>query len=658
MNITIRLLLVFTLCLAAVPAAIAQETDLTTLTLEDLLDIEVTSVARKAQTLGHTAAAVHVITREDIRRSGAQTIPDLLRMVPGFSVARIDAGSYAIGARGFSALYANKLLVLIDGRSAYTPMFGGVHWDMQNLPLGDIDRIEVIRGPGGSLWGANATNGVVNIITKDTGATLGARATAETGGEERSDVHLRYGGSLGEFGHYRAYARHVQRGWSAELDGISLTDPGEAAVGGARFDWARGTNRFALHGSAQQGHSDRVRTHMEIEPFSDTIIRERTAYHDSNVVFSWTHSSSEESQFGVQTYFEHRSRDSSIEDSWYTFDVDARYRRGAGRHDLVTGAGFRFWSNDVTAGTFRIEPGSEQMGTVSAFAQDEIELVKDRLSATAGAKLEYNRYADLQFQPSARVTWTPDDANVIWGAVSRAVRTPTRTDRGMQVPIAVTPGPRRLPLVITLEGSPAFEPETLDALEAGYRTQYRAMSVDVAAFVNEYDNLQNVETGAMTMGFRDLPNAWRLPLQFGNGARATTWGAEVSATWRVTDWWKVVGAYAWLDAASDATSSGEDDTSADSRSVPAHQAHARTYVDLPANFEVSVLAFRIGELPSQDIPAYTRVDLRLGWTRRAVELAIGAQNLGHGGDREFSDPTGLKSPTITPRAFAQIGVRF
>ena len=648
---------IFGLLLAAADGVFGQSHSLDRLTLEDLLQVEVSSVSRKAQPMGRTAAAVYVITQEDIRRSGAQTIPDLLRMVPGFNIAQVNSGTWAVSARGLPEVYSNKLLVLVDGRSVYTPLFGGVDWDMLSVPLAEIERIEVVRGPGGSVWGANATNGVVNIITKSAEATHGGLVTVEFGGQHPSDLQLRYGGALGTRAHYRAYVRRVVRGFEGDVQGIRVQDPGESVVGGTRFDLVRGPHRFSLQGSAQSGHSEVVRTFLNLDTFVRAFRRERTEFGAHSLVLGWTHTAGPRSESAVQAYYDHQRRESSFEDAWHTFDIEARHRRKFGsRHDVVAGGGFRFWDNDVTNAVFKVLPASEQLGTVSGFVQDEVELVKDRLRATAGVKLEHSRLARAAFQPTARLTWTPDRSHAFWGAFSRAVRMPTRVDRGMFVPIGGGRGPGGRPLLVTLEGNPEFRPEILRAAEAGYRLHRGTISLDTAVFSNRYDDLTGVEAGPLARS-DEPPDSWRVPLMFTNSVTGRSSGVEVSGTWRIAYQWKVMGSYTFLSSRSRSEVAAIDST-LEPKNGEQHQFHIRNYVDLPGGFEASLSAYRVTAVASgAEIPAYSRVDARIGWLRGPLEISAGAQNLGHGG-REFIDVTGNQSQDLVPRGFLRGAFRF
>lgn len=664
MHTRTRLLALGFIAVLAAPAgrASAQTRDLTELSLTDLLNLEVTSVSHKQQKLSRTAAAVHVITDEDIRRSAARTIPDLLRMVPGVGIAQISATDWAVTARGFTGPYSDKLLVLVDGRSIYTPMFGGVHWDLQQLQLSDIERIEVIRGPGGTIWGANAVNGVINIITKPAEATHGGHVSTVVGGDERGSADIHYGGSLGERTHYRVSGRHARRGTAGEVEAIDNPDAGQTTRGALRVDWSDGgANRVMAQGAVQSVAAHLLRPHAVFGAPWQTIRRDGTDSLAGNAVVSWTHAKSTRSETALQVYFDAYSRNAEdFRDRWTIADVELRQRQKIGtRHEVVAGAGYRYRANAVrNSELIAFLPASVQTDLISAFAQDEVELAADRFYVTAGVKFEHNTYTGLEVQPTARFAWTPAAGHSIWGAASRAVRTPTRSDRGLVVPGGLSPGFGGLPMLISIEGSPDAGSETLRSIEAGYRLQRRRASIDLTAFVNEYDDLMGGLAGTMARGQFGGRPVLRLPIVLTNGLRASTRGFEMAAAWNMTDWWKVSAAYTALSL--DTWSSSELPFDADYAEGldPEQQFHVRTFVDLPRGFEASVLAYRVTELPALDVPAYTRLDLRLGWTRRHLELATGVQNLLHDGDKEFGTFEGTVAVPVSARPFAEVRWRF
>jgi iron complex outermembrane receptor protein len=615
----------------AVPRAAAQTQDLTTLSLQDLLNTEITSVAMKEQSLSRTAAAVYVISQEDIRRSGATTLPDLLRMVPGFTVSAIDATRWAVSARGFQGVYSNKLLVLIDGRSVYSPMFGGVHWEMQNVPLDDIDRIEVVRGPGGTLWGANAVNGVINIITKPAAATAGGLASASVGSQERGSSHLRYGGTLGA-ATYRAFAKYSNRSSGGTFMGFEDPDAADVAVGGVRIDWRSQTDVFSLSGAIEDGRGD----HLELMPTlsAPTGLPRRTPvdFTDGYTVFSWTRSPSSQSERGVQaSYQAYRRAQGALEEQWQILDVDARQRRALGRrHEIVAGAGYRgAWTRIVNSDLIAFWPAHEHLRLVTGFIQDEIELVRG-VRLTPGSKFEHNTRTGVEVQPSIRTTWTPTRSQAFWGAVTRAVKTPSRADRTVDMVYSTVQGIAPLPVVVTIEGNREYGSEDLRAMELGYRRQVRSASFDVALFRNDYsgirvETLESVERGL----FEDQP-VIVTRTSFENQRHVNTAGVEVSASWRPVPWWKVSAAHSWQ-RLTDALPLGEDP-------APGHTSHARTYVDLPGNLEASALVYRLSAVKQRAIREYAKLDANLRWRPAArLDLSVGVQNLLHGGDVEGTD---------------------
>jgi iron complex outermembrane recepter protein len=642
MNRFIRAAVAIALGLLVASPVHAQEDDLTKLTLEDLLKVEVTSVSRKEQPLARTAAAVYVISEEDIRRSGARTIPDMLRMVPGFNVAQMDANGWAIGSRGFSAYYASKLLVLIDGRSVYTPLFAGVHWEMQNVLPSDIERIEVIRGPGGTVWGANAVNGVVNIITKAASATRGGLVKIVTSGERATEADARYGAALGSRVDFRVFGRALGRG-SEAAGGIEDPDRANIELGGGRIDWRRADNEtVSLYGFVQQGDVARVR----MSPGG--FVSDRGRFEQSNVVASWVKGHSARAETSVQAYYDVYNQGPTNE--WKTADVDARHRQVIGRrHEIVFGGGIRVWENFATG----YVPQREQVRLFSGFIQDEIELTR-ALFLTPGSKFEHNDYTGFEYQPSLRLLWQPTGRHVLWGSAARAVRTPSRSNKGVNVTF-VAPLPDGTLLPASLVGNPDIESEKLVGYEAGYRLQLRTVSIDVTTFRNAYTDLQSAEPVAM--------QSPTLPLRFmmGNGIEAKTSGVEVMTQWMPWSPVRLAGSYSFLSI--DATNApGSRDflsRTAENNSAPRHQVHARAYVDLPKRIEASALAWHIGALPGAVVDGYSRLDLRLGWRGyERLEIGAGVQNLLHGDTLEFADITGYSSLRRPATAFADIVWRF
>jgi iron complex outermembrane recepter protein len=618
------------------PPAVAQTQDLTTLSLQDLLNTEITSVAMKEQSLSRTAAAVYVISQEDIRRSGATTLPDLLRMVPGFTVGAIDATRWAVSSRGFHGVYANKLLVLIDGRSVYSPMFGGVHWEMQNVPLDDIDRIEVVRGPGGTLWGANAVNGVVNIITKPADATAGGLASVGAGSQQRGASDVRYGGTIGD-AHYRAFAKYSNRSTGGSFMDFENPDGADVGLGGLRIDWRGQTDVVSVLGAVQDGHSN----HVELKPTLASPLgglgRTPVDFTDGHTVFSWTRSASSRSERGVQaSYQAYRRAQGALQEHWQIVDVDARQRLALGtRHEVVAGAGYRdAWTRIANGNLIAFWPDHEHLRLVTGFVQDEIEIARG-VRITPGSKFEHNTRTGVEAQPGVRMTWAPTRMQAFWGAVTRAVRTPSRADRSVSMVYSTIQGVAPLPMVIMVKGNPEYGSEDLRALELGYRRQAQAASFDVAVFRNDYSGIRGEMVQGIQPGLFEGQPVLVNTTSFENRRHVNTEGVEVSATWRPVQWWKVSGGHSWQ-RLTDPLPSAEDP-------APAHTFHVRSYVDLPGNVEASALfyrvsAYRVSGAAAIAIPGYAKLDANLAWRPASrLGLNLGVQNLLHGGEIEGAD---------------------
>src|SRR5882672_11508804 len=464
-----------------VPAQTSQNIpDVTAITLEDLMDLQVTSVSKRAQKLADAAAAIFVITQDDIRRSGASSIPEALRMVPGLEVARIDENKWAIGSRGFNGRFDNKLLVLIDGRSVYTPLFSGVYWNVQDVLLEDVDRIEVIRGPGATLWGANAVNGVINVITKKAKATQGGLVSAGAGSQERAAGGVRYGGKLGNNTYYRAYTKYFDWGPSAYPSGMTAHDGWDALRGGFRADWTpAGANSLTLQGDIYRSRFDETLTVASLSaPYSNTFPNDGK-YSGGNILGRWNHTS-ERSSMSLQMYYDNTTiTDHSLfGDHQNILDLDFQHGFHVGdSQQFVWGLGYRSIrdKNDPSF-TVSLQPNQVTLNQFSTFVQDEISLVDNRLQITLGSKFERNEFTGFEVEPNARLLWNLTPNQSIWTAVSRAVRTPALTEEGLRLNSAVIPpgtpsNPAPLPAVVAVFGSHQFKSEDLLAYELGYRVQ-------------------------------------------------------------------------------------------------------------------------------------------------------------------------------------------
>src|SRR5882762_6305600 len=479
--------------------------DVTAMSMEDLMNMKVTSVSKHTQKVADAAAAIFVITQEDIRRSGATSIPEALRLAPGLEVARIDQNKWAIGSRGFNGRFDNKLLVLIDGRSVYTPLFSGVYWNVQDVMLEDVDRIEVIRGPGATLWGANAVDGVINVITKKAKSTQSAVVTAGAGTEERGAGGVRYGSKIGDNTYYRAYTKYFDWGPSSYPSGMTAHDGWDALRGGFRADWTpAGANSLTLQGDVYRSRFNETLTVASLSaPYSNTFPNDGK-YSGGNILGRWNHTS-ERSSMSLQMYFDNTTiADKSLfVDHQNIFDIDFQHAFHTGdSQQFVWGFGYRSIrdKNDPSF-TVSLQPNQVTLNHFSTFLQDEISLVDNRLQITLGSKFERNEFTGLEVQPNARLLWNLTPNQSIWTAVSRAVRTPALTEEGLRLNSAVIPpgtpsNPTPLPAVLAVFGSHQFNSEDLLAYELGYRVQATSnLSIDLATFYNNYSNLRTAEPG-------------------------------------------------------------------------------------------------------------------------------------------------------------------
>ncbi|MDY6989878.1 MAG: TonB-dependent receptor [Thermodesulfobacteriota bacterium] len=614
-----------------------QTPDFAEMTLEELMDIEITSVSKRPQRLSGAAAAVFVITQEDIRRSGATTIPEALRMVPGLQVAKIDAKTWAVTSRGFNGRLANKLLVLMDGRTVYTPTFSGVHWDMQDTMLEDVDRIEVIRGPGATLWGANAVNGVINIMTKEAKDTQGGLVSVGAGTEERGFGGLRYGGKLGDDAYYRIYAKYFERDGGVDSSGHDTADDWDAGRAGFRVDWqGDGPDAFTFQGDVSEENCSKTATTLMLTPpFASTAHKdyEVTA---ANLLSRWTRTQSDTSDMALQLYYDYIDRETTrVHIPRRTVEVDFQHRFGLTRgQEIVWGLGYRFTSDDSDA-TFSatMSPESRDDHLFSAFFQDEMALIEDRLYLTLGSKLEHNDYTGFEVQPNVRVLWTPKQGHSVWAAVSRAVRTPSRSEEDARLNSKVLPPDALFPgspvAVSSFFGSRDFKSEVLMAYEIGYRTfPTKRLSLDIAAFFNDYDNLRSGKQGEMFAEATPSPEHLVIPVTADNRMEAQTYGVEVAAQLELLPWWRLRGAYTYLEIEQeidDNTAVLLEDPEGQS---PRHQFSLRSSMELLRDLDLDLWLRYVDDLPGQDVDSYTTLDARLAWRpRKDLEVSLVGQNL-------------------------------
>lgn len=636
-------LFVLLLCLTVNPpplkAAPTLSKDLTELSLEDLMGIEVTAtLARKEKRVGDTAAAVFVITDEEIRRSGATCIPDLLRMVPGLEVARIDANQWAVTARGFNGVFANKLLVLMDGRSVYTPLYSGVYWDVQDTMMEDIARIEVIRGPGASLWGANAVNGVINIITKQALETQGGLVAAGAGTEEKLFYGARYGGRLGASTHYRIYAKGFERDGGYDAADLGVEDHWNAARGGGRVDWAvSDNNQFTLQGDYYEGGSGTTgRNAFPYPPYVDEL-NDEIDVSGGNLIGRWQRTFSPTSELILKTYYDRTQRKYPLlEEVRDTIDLDLQHRfNWTDRQEVIWGFGYRLSHAKFDEGLIVNMGESDGDNLFSFFVQDEIYIVPRTLSVLLGSKFEKNSYTDWEVQPNLRLLWLPDSQQTLWASISKAVRTPSLAENQTRLVQQVDPGP---PVTLfILQGNEDFVSEELLAYEVGYR--YRpldTLSMDLALFYNQYDHLRTIEFGEPILD--DWPTYIYVPLNADNKLHGYTYGAELSVEYHPLDWWRLYVAYTYMEMELEADEDSSDMTwDAIAGESPRHQFSLRSLVNVGSHWQVDLWARFVDELAAQDIPGYITLDARLGWRPTSdLEVSLVGQNLLDDHHAEFS----------------------
>ncbi len=623
--------------------------DISRMSIEELMNVEVTSVAKRPQRVADAAAAVFVLTQEDIRRSGAASIPEALRMVPGLQVARIDENKWAIGSRGFNGRFDNKLLVLIDGRSVYTPLFSGVYWNVQDVMLEDVDRIEVIRGPGATLWGANAVDGVINIITKPAKATQSGILTAEVGTEERAAEGARYGGKIGNSSYYRIYTKYFDWRPSYDVTGKRANDGWDAVRGGFRMDiQPTGPNSLTLQGDLYQSNYNETLTIPSLNPPYSSTFPNDGGYKGGNLLGRWNHSFSRSST-SLQVYFDNTNvvDNSLFTDHENVYDIDFQHDIHVGEsQELVWGLGYRsIQDSNGSSFTVSLQPNHSNLNQFSSFLQDEISLFNRRLNVTIGSKFEHNDFTGFEVQPNIRFLGNISKDQSVWAAVSRAVRTPALTEEGLRLNEAVIPpgnlnppNPAPFPVVAAIFGSPQFKSEDLLAYEAGYRVQAtKSLSLDIAAFYNFYSHLRSAEPGAPFVEGSPVPTDIVQPFVASNKMGGGTYGIEPFVEWKVLPKWKLLGSYSYLQMNIRKNKDSQDPTgdNPDGQN-PRHQFFVQSSIDLPKHFEQDLSLRYVDKLPSLNIPSYYSLDFHLGWRPGThLELSLVGHDLLNSQHLEF-----------------------
>ena len=648
--------------------------DLTQVSMEGLMNIEVTSVSNKEQKLSRTAAAIFVISQEDIRRSGATNIPDLLRMVPGLDVAEINGSTWAIGSRGLNSQFANKLLVLVDGRSVYSPTFSGVFWDTLDLPLFDIDRIEVIRGPGGTIWGANAVTGVISIFTKKAAETNGTTVEAGGGTLQQGFGFVQFGEPVGRKSDFRVYTNYFNQNHLLDLNGQSGADGWHRWRSGFRLDNELGSkDSLTVEGDLSVGREGEFGFELLSVTSPGLVpIPEEINLGDGALETIWKHTYSGGSDSALQfSYDQHRRGDPLNPELRNTYDLAFRHHFALGtRQDFVWGLGYRDTVDNIGGSlTVAMNPPRRALQLFDGFAQDEIALIREQLYLTVGTKIEHNDYTGLDAMPSIRVAWSASDHHMLWAAVSRALRVPSRNDTNLLLNFGSIPGPGGTPVLLRLLGNPNFQDERLMAYEAGYRTVLsKRLSLDLAAYFNDWDNLQTTEPSTSFFEATPLPPHQVQTFLYENLMHGETHGVEITAHWKPVDWWSISAGFALAAEHFHTAPQSADTLTARflEGNSPDNPFQIRSHLDLRRSWACDISAYYVDDLPDQgpsgtvNIPAYTRLDVQL--TKRLGErfaLSLVGQNLAQDHHIEFDDVNGsMQSGQIKRSAYAKLSWQF
>ncbi len=624
------------------------------LSLQQLADIQVTSVAKKSQSISMAASSVYVLTEQDIRRSGVTTIADALRLVPGVQVAKLDANKWAISIRGFNDVFSNKLLILMDGRTVYTPFFAGVYWDSVDTVLQNIDRIEVIRGPGGTLWGANAVNGVINIISKKATETPGLFVSALAGNEETGQLNISYGDQIDKNVAYRLYAKGFEK---------------DAAENG-EDDWRMGRVGFRVDGQMNNQHrymlqseiyqaveGERAVSDSDLAPFGNYA--SDTDVFGAHFLLRWDGELDSGDKISFQSYYDRTERTYFfVGERRHTFDVDFQHRfQLFQKQEWVWGGGFRYITDEINAGTLiSVTPDSRTDRIYSAFLQDEISLIDKQLVLTLGSKFEHNAYTGFEYQPSARLLWKPLEKHSLWASVSRAVRVPSRVEADAEILRARIPGIRFL----KIQGNRDMDAEELLAYEWGYRYIDNTFNVDLGFFYNDYTHLRTVERKPLTA-------AGDIPLHIENQLTGESYGFEFTSSWQVNESWRLVAGYSLLQIQLHLLPSSTDTTEeADEGDSPHHQMNFSSYWQVSENWQFDTHLRYVDTVKAVDsikdkesVKAYVAVDGRIAWQAdERLSVSLVGQNL-LGKHREFRGSTVETQATdVEPSVYFKIDINF
>ncbi|WED24707.1 TonB-dependent receptor plug domain-containing protein [Vibrio sp. JC009] len=648
--------------------------DFTDLSFDELMEIEVTSVSKRAEKLSQAAAAVHVVTQTEIRRSGATSIPEALRLVPGVYAAQIDSNKWSIGVRGFGGRLANKLLVMIDGRSIYTPTYSGVYWENHDYVMADIERIEVIRGPGATLWGTNAVNGVINIITKGSCDTHGGQARVAYGNELQGLVSVRQGGNLNGTTHLKVYAKGKQLDSASSASGDSQQNDGEYLRSGFRLD------HHGFRDASLTVNGDLYKTDIDQElniplyesPFGFELNQSKMKTEGGNLQARWVQHTGLDSEFSVNVWYDFYNREEiRYDEQLDTLDLSFQHQLvPADNHEVVWGGGYRWGRNVLENGAWiSVDDSKSIYGIWNLFAQDTIRFPDQDLSFTLGTKIEGNSYSDVEVQPNIRVSWVPDDDMTVWGAIARASRIPSRGETDTVLSMAAYPpgSASPLPVFMQVSGSDDYESEHLIAYEAGIRWQpVEKVAMDLALFYNDYSNLRSYTYDGYELTSINGQPFLRAPLYFVNNIEGYSYGGELSTTWYATENAKYQFSYSFIDIHLEDTDPNEFSDiviSMDEDRVPQHQLSLWASYNLTPDWELDVRLFYNDEQPwkfngyDYTVDAYTDMDLRIGWQiNEWLNTALTGRNLLQDHHLEYMEGTWRRASELERSVYADISV--
>jgi iron complex outermembrane receptor protein len=602
--------------------ALGAEQRLLQMSFEDLLDVKISSVSRREQQVSAAAASIYVITNEAIRNSGATTLPEALRLDPRLHVSRITADQYAIGIRGLTTATSNKLLVLIDGRTVYTSLFSGVFWDHLDLMLEDIERIEVISGPGATLWGTNAVNGVINIITRKASTTKGWLAAAH-GGNQELGARLRYGTSLGENAHLRVYGKFFSTDSRRTTSGNRANDGAKRAQIGFRSDWQSASDHITVQGDAYKGRGDERGIYYAF--WNDTNVDlEDIEPSGNNLLARWQRDYADGSDIHVQAYWDYfKRRDPFLfQPTGKTLDIELQRAVPLNKHRIMWGAGYRRTEDTVNHGLLTyVIPASRSLEWANLFSMADLH-ISDTLTATLGLRLEHNEFTGMEYLPSARATWKISSQDLIWGSISRAVRAPARFDRDVFLGFNEE-GPW------LLAGGPSFESEIANVLEIGYRGQsWNTLTYSVTTYYHDWDKLRSASS--------DIP-----PIEMANNIEGEVYGADFWANVKISPRWQLSAGGTYLHKnlrLKPGATDPEGVTNPTLSNDPDYYGQIRSTVETTPNSTLQLSLRYIAELKNEPVPSYTSLDLHYAWRfHPEISISLTAQNLANHEHYEFGE---------------------